>query len=74
MSTAIIPTHSKLNTLENIQREMKLFRSFVVSVIGKDKEGKYNQKFVNEMFRAIKEKPIHSFSGSKSFLDELRKI
>lgn len=74
MSTTTISTHSKLNTLENIQREMKLFRSFVVSVIGEDKEGKYNQKFVNEMFKAIKEKPTHSFGGSKSFLDELRKI
>lgn len=69
-----IPTSSKLNTLENIQREMKLFRSFVVSVIGEDKEGKYNQKFVNELFKAIKEKPTRSFNNSKYFLDELRKI
>lgn len=72
MNTVTAPASSKLNTLGDIQREMKLLRSFVVSVIGEDKEGKYNQKFVNEIFNAVREKPARSFGNPKSFLYELR--
>lgn len=75
MNTATNPNSasSRLNTLEKIRREVNLLRSFAISMIGEDKEGKYNPKFSSEILKATKEKPTQSFRDSRSFLDEIRK-
>lgn len=62
----------KISFNKNVKSEIKLLRSFVMSMIQEDKEGKYDPKFVKEILRAIKEKPTHFFFDSKSFLKELR--
>lgn len=60
--------------LKNLKFEVQMLRSFLVSFIGKDKEGKYNAKFVKEMLEVAKEIPTYSFHGGKSFLSELKQI
>lgn len=57
--------------LFELQQEVDILRSAVISVIGKDDEGDYNPQFVKDMFKAVGEKPTRSFKNVKSFLSEL---
>ncbi|MFH1564548.1 MAG: hypothetical protein ABIC82_01730 [bacterium] len=60
--------------IKNLKNELNLLRSFMISIIGEDKEGNYNPNFIAEMLQAVNEKPVNFFCDSKSFLKELRKI
>ena len=64
-------------TYQKIKREIKqeLLEEFVFPILRdlKDTEGEYKKEFVNEVLRAAKKKPTHSFTNSKAFLKELRK-
>ncbi len=60
--------------LRSFKQELKLFRSFMISVIGEDKEGKYNPKFTREILEAVKEEPTYSFCDASLFLNDLSKV
>ena len=63
---------NKLQILE-LKKEINLLRSFVIGIIGKDKEGKYKPKFVKKIFESIQEKPEHTFKSKNSFLSQIHK-
>lgn len=56
-----------------IQEEIKLLRSFIIGIIGKDKEGEYNPSLVNDVLKSSKEKPQYKFKGKHSFLKQILK-
>lgn len=70
----ITQTQIKNCGIKNLKNEIGLLRSFVISIIGEDKEGNYNPKFIDEMLQATNEKPANFFCDSKSFLKELNEI
>lgn len=57
--------------IKNLKNELNLLRSFIISIIGEDKEGNYNPNFIAEILQAANEKPANIFRDSKSFLREL---
>jgi len=58
--------------VKDLKHEIRLLRSFFISMIGEDKEGNYNPKFIKEMLKAAKEVPTHPFQNAKFFLKNLR--
>lgn len=56
---------------KNLASEVRMLRSFVMSMVHEDKEGKYRRSFVKEMLKAVKEKPTHVFKDKETFLKEL---
>jgi len=68
-------TLRQLNTeVLTLKQNMDLLRSFLISIVGRDKEGEYNAKFVKEMEHAAAEKPDYSFQGADSFLTQLQEV
>lgn len=61
-------------SIKNLKSEVNLLRSFIISIIGEDKEGNYNPRFTEEILKAAEEKPTNSFHNSKSFLKQLRSV
>ena len=61
------------NQLENLQREVRSLRSFVIGLAGKDEEGNYKQSFVKKILDLSKEKIDHTFGDKRSFLTHLKK-
>ena len=49
-------------------REVKLLRSAVIGWVGKDSEGLYNSKFVEQVLKNCQEKDEYVFKDKKSFL------
>jgi len=74
LQTTLDKKLSQISEIKDVKGELRLLRSFIIGLIGKDKEGNYNPRFVKEILRAAKEKPTNSFRNSKRFLEELRKI
>ena len=69
------PNIQKLNNrLTVLQKEVRLLRSTLVSMVQKDKEGEYNPEFIERMLAASKEKPTRAFINARSFLADLNKI
>ena len=65
---------SNINSeLQGLKHEVRVLRSFLVSIVGEDREGKYNPKFVKEILKAAREIPSHSFKGAGLFLSELKR-
>lgn len=62
------------NDIRKIQEELRLLRSSVIGMIGKDREGVYRPAFVRRIQRALREKPEQIFRDEKSFLEHLRKV
>lgn len=60
-----------MNTSE-IKKEIKLLKSFAISILGQDKEGKYHPKFVKETLKSVNEKPVHVFKSKKGLLELLK--
>ncbi|OGY25924.1 MAG: hypothetical protein A2Z11_02085 [Candidatus Woykebacteria bacterium RBG_16_43_9] len=60
-------------TTAQLKEEVKLLRSFVIGIAGKDAEGEYRPEFVEKILVALKGKPTHKFESAKSFLSQLRK-
>jgi len=69
MNGSIYPR--KNNQLEVLKQKVEMLRSFVISAIGKDKEGEYNPNFVRRTLKASKEKPQYEFKDSTSFLKQI---
>lgn len=60
--------------LSALKQEMRYFRSLLISVVGRDKEGVYRPSFVRDIIKAAKEKPEYLFSNVQDFLSQLDKI
>mgnify|MGYP001569639760 FL=1 len=56
-----------------LEKEVKMLRSFAISIVGRDPEGEYRPEFVREMLRAVNEKPHRRFrfANAKAFLAEI---
>lgn len=61
----------KNNQLEALQQKVEMLQSFVISAIGKDKEGEYNPDFVRRILKASKDKPQYEFKDSASFSKQI---
>lgn len=61
-----------MNTL-TLKQEVKLLRSAIIGIIGKDLDGEYNPKFVKEVLSELDRKPTKRFVNSKQFLEEIKK-
>lgn len=68
-------TANKLNTkIDKLEQEIRILRSFLISIVGEDRDGKYRSEFVKEILKAAKKKPNYIFSGGDSFLAALKRI
>lgn len=67
------PILSQKYSAKKIREELNLLRSFIIGMIGKDKEGAYRPEFVKRVFRSLQERANRSFRDEKSFLQDLRK-
>ena len=56
-----------------LQQEVRLLRSAVIGLVGRDAEGEYRPEFVEEMLATISDKPEFVFSSPKQFLNHLKK-
>lgn len=56
-----------------LTKEVKMLRSFAISIVGRDPEGEYRPEFVRKILRAANEKPQFRFSNAKEFLAQIRK-
>ena len=65
-------SNNKLSIL-GIEEEINLLRSFVIGIVGKDKEGKYKPEFAKKVLKALREKPQHTFKDKNSFLSQIHK-
>jgi hypothetical protein len=59
--------------ISELQEEVRILRSFVIGIIGKDKEGKYNPEFVEKILQSSQEESKHTFKDSASFLKQIYK-
>ena len=60
------------NQLENLQKELKNLRSFVIGIAGKDKEGQYKPSFIKKILRAGSKEANYVFEDEKSFIGHIR--
>ena len=58
--------------ISKLEREIKLLRSFLIGIAGKDKEGNYRPDFVKKVLKAAKEKERFTFKNKSSFLNHLQ--
>lgn len=58
--------------IRNLSREVVTLRSFVISVIWKDKEGTYKPSFVKSVLKKAKDEPAIHFTNGKDFLSQLK--
>jgi hypothetical protein len=54
-----------------LKDEMKLLRSALIGMVGKDTEGNYRPIFVREMFADLKRKPTLTFKNGEDFLKQI---
>ena len=54
-----------------ILQEIKLLRSVIIGWVGKDSEGLYNSKFIEQVLKNCQEKDEFVFKDKKSFLKSL---
>ena len=61
--------------VNNLSKEIANLRSLVISVVTtKDPEGTYKPKFVKEVLKAMKEKPVYKYRGRGSLLKQLAQM
>lgn len=56
-----------------LEREIKILRSALISIVGKDKEGEYRPEFVRRIIKAAEERPSLTFVNPRSFLNQLKR-
>lgn len=59
--------------VSDLKRELKLLRSFVIGIAGKDSEGEYRPEFVQRILKAASQGATKTFKNSQTFLRELRR-
>jgi hypothetical protein len=57
----------------NLIEEVKALRSFLIGILGRDKEGEYKPEFVRKVLRAARKKAVFTFKGRKDFLEQIKK-
>lgn len=58
---------------QELLHEVRLLRSAVIGLSGKDSEGEYRPAFVRRVLKAAREKPAYRFITARVFLAHLRK-
>jgi len=67
-------TLEKLNRRSsNLREEVKALRSFIIGVLGKDREGEYRPEFIRKVLKAAREKAAFTFKNKKVFLKQIKK-
>jgi hypothetical protein len=56
------------NEVRSLKNEVRLLRSFVISLVAHDEEGEYNPRFVKKILKAAQEKSVGVFKDKESFL------
>jgi len=72
MSNIPVKTKKIDSEIKNLRREVGVLRSAIISILGRDREGKYRPEFVKEVLLASKETPTGRFTNTDSFLKELK--
>lgn len=54
--------------------ELKLLRSALAGLVGRDREGVYRPAFVREMFASLKRSPEQKFTSSEAFVKEVQRM
>ncbi len=62
-----------VTSLTSLKQEVRMLRSFAVSIVGKDTEGVYRPPFVRDVLRAAQMQPNRRFTGAADFLAGLSK-
>lgn len=66
-------TVEKINrNISKLQHEIETLRSFIIGVLGQDKEGKYKPEFTKKILRASSEDAPFVFKDKESFLKKVR--
>lgn len=60
-------------SVSELKKEVRLLRSFVIGIAGKDSEGEYRPEFVQRILRATGERASHIFKDSGPFLRDLNR-
>jgi len=55
----------------NLIEEVKALRSFLIGILGRDKEGEYKPEFVRKVLRAARKKAVFTFKERKDFLEQM---
>ncbi len=59
--------------VSELAKEVELLRSFLIGLVGRDKEGAYRPQFVRRVLGMAREKAEFTYTDSGSFLSHLRK-
>ena len=59
--------------VSELKKEVKLLRSAVIGIVGRDPEGEYRPEFVKAVLETIDEPAPRVFRNAKDFLKQLRK-
>lgn len=71
MATTTVSRTRKSGGKLELETEVRLLRSFMVSILREDAEGAYRKEFVAEMRRAVLEKPRIRFRDAESFAEDV---
>lgn len=77
VSCTYMDTKQKISTkneIDTLKQEVRLLRSFVISMLGKDMEGEYRPEFIEELLKASSEDPTHHYTGAGSLLKQLKEV
>jgi len=62
-----------LNRKSNLKEEVRALRSFIIGVLGRDREGEYKPEFVRKVLKAARERAIFTFKNKRAFLKQIGK-
>lgn len=62
-----------LNRRPTLKEEVKALRSFIIGVLGRDREGEYKPEFIRKVLKAAREKAIFTFKNKRTFLKQIGK-
>ncbi len=69
----VIKTSKKI-TVNELTKEVRILRSFVIGLALKDPEGEYRPEFVRNVLKAAKEPATEEFISAKDFLHRLEQL
>lgn len=58
--------------VSELKEELKILRSFVIGVLGKDKEGEYRPEFVKKILKLATEEAPLAFRNKKEFIKRIQ--
>ena len=60
-----------MKTATKLLSEVRLLRSAVIGLVGRDSEGAYRSSFIQSALKKAAQKPTRKFADAESFLKEL---